>query len=208
MRLFSRFNKWGPSPKEQGMNRPTEIIEALKTGTLHGPIPTETTYKLLEYALFLEIRRLKWGVSERQDAVNILRQVCETHGDNDWPNDLHLGDAIEKHLWRHLGDLEPAEPVGMTEREYKDECIDLKVEVTDGGDLFSIADDRCYGSDDLHRILRMMDYKKRSREAKQAGSQEPDNGNIWTAPIDITKYKHPQTTAEFLGLDGTQGEKG
>lgn len=47
-------------------------------------------------------RRLEWGLSERQDAVNVLRQVCVDHGDNDWSDSLHLGDAIEKHLWRYL----------------------------------------------------------------------------------------------------------
>jgi hypothetical protein len=43
----------------------------------------------------------RWRL-ERADAVAMLRQVCAEHGDNDWPDDLHLGDAIEKHLWRHL----------------------------------------------------------------------------------------------------------
>ena len=66
----------------------------------------------------------------------------------------------------------PPEPVGMTEEGYKDECVDLKVEITDRGNLFSIADDRSYGADDLHRILRMMDYKKREWEAKQGGGVE------------------------------------
>lgn len=42
-----------------------------------------------------------WRV-ERADIVAMLRQVCEHHGDNDWSDDLHLGDVIEKHLWRHL----------------------------------------------------------------------------------------------------------
>jgi hypothetical protein len=39
---------------------------------------------------------------ERAQVVNILRQVCEEHGDNDWPDNLNLSDVIEKHLWRHL----------------------------------------------------------------------------------------------------------
>lgn len=39
---------------------------------------------------------------ERQEAVHMLRQVCEEHGDNDWPDDLYLADVIEKHLYRHL----------------------------------------------------------------------------------------------------------
>ncbi len=31
-----------------------------------------------------------------------LREVCAAHGDNDWDDDLHLADVIEKHLARHL----------------------------------------------------------------------------------------------------------
>ena len=42
-----------------------------------------------------------WRI-ERAQAIAMLRQVCEHHGDNDWPDDLHLADVIEKHLWRHL----------------------------------------------------------------------------------------------------------
>ena len=41
-------------------------------------------------------------LAERMDAVRALREVCGTHGDNDWPDNLHLGDIIEKHLGRHL----------------------------------------------------------------------------------------------------------
>ena len=39
---------------------------------------------------------------ERHEAVLTLRGVCEKHGDNDWSDDLHLSDIIEKHLERHL----------------------------------------------------------------------------------------------------------
>lgn len=31
-----------------------------------------------------------------------LRSVCEDFGDNDWDDNLHLGDVIDKHLTRHL----------------------------------------------------------------------------------------------------------
>lgn len=40
--------------------------------------------------------------SERSAAVAMLRQVCAAHGDNDWSDNLHLADVLEKHLWRHL----------------------------------------------------------------------------------------------------------
>lgn len=47
--------------------------------------------------------KVAW-ISERERAVGMLRQVCEIHGDNDWPDDLHLADVIEKHLWDNLED--------------------------------------------------------------------------------------------------------
>ena len=45
--------------------------------------------------------RSAW-ISEREQAISILRQVCDEFGDNDWPDNLHLADIIEKHLWRNL----------------------------------------------------------------------------------------------------------
>ena len=39
---------------------------------------------------------------ERVSVVAILREVCRDYGDNDWADDLHLYDVIEKHLARHL----------------------------------------------------------------------------------------------------------
>lgn len=39
---------------------------------------------------------------ERDETIAMLRHVCEEHGDNDWPDNLHLADVIEKHLWRNL----------------------------------------------------------------------------------------------------------
>lgn len=43
----------------------------------------------------------RWKL-ERAAAVAMLRIVCAEHGDNDWPDTLHLADVIEKHLGRHL----------------------------------------------------------------------------------------------------------
>lgn len=45
----------------------------------------------------------RWRV-ERAAIVAALRGLCEEFGDNDWSDDLHLGDVIEKHLARHLRD--------------------------------------------------------------------------------------------------------
>ena len=47
------------------------------------------------------VAQVRW-VSEREAAVSQLRQLCASHGDNDWDERLHLADVIEKHLARHL----------------------------------------------------------------------------------------------------------
>lgn len=39
---------------------------------------------------------------ERADVVAYLRTACTDHGDNEWPDDLHLRDVIEKHLVRYI----------------------------------------------------------------------------------------------------------
>lgn len=41
-------------------------------------------------------------VAEREAALAALRTACRDHGDNDWPDYLHMADIIEKHLMRHL----------------------------------------------------------------------------------------------------------
>jgi hypothetical protein len=49
----------------------------------------------------LEAGRARWLI-ERAQAVHTLRMVCDDFGDNDWPDNLHLSDVIEKHLARYL----------------------------------------------------------------------------------------------------------
>jgi hypothetical protein len=46
---------------------------------------------------------------EREEAVAMLRQLCERLGCNTWGDDLHLADVIDKHLWRRLDELLPEE---------------------------------------------------------------------------------------------------
>jgi len=41
-------------------------------------------------------------ISEREETRAALRRVCDSHGDNDWPDSLHLADVVEKHLARHI----------------------------------------------------------------------------------------------------------
>lgn len=43
-------------------------------------------------------------VAEREAALVVLRDLCEQHGDNEWDNELHLADIIEKHLGKYLGE--------------------------------------------------------------------------------------------------------
>ena len=41
-------------------------------------------------------------ISERAQTVLALREVCGEFGDNDWSDNLHLADVVEKHLGRPL----------------------------------------------------------------------------------------------------------
>jgi hypothetical protein len=49
-----------------------------------------------------EAEHAKW-ILEREQVVALLRRVCAEHGDNEWPNNLHLRDVLDKHLLRYLG---------------------------------------------------------------------------------------------------------
>ena len=42
--------------------------------------------------------------AERAAAIATLRRVCGDHGDNDWPDNLHLSDIIDKHLARYVAE--------------------------------------------------------------------------------------------------------
>jgi hypothetical protein len=46
------------------------------------------------------------AAAERFDAIRVLRRACEAHGSNEWPDSLHLGDVIEKHLERQIQERE------------------------------------------------------------------------------------------------------
>jgi len=41
-------------------------------------------------------------IRERELVIAALRSLCEDFGDNDWDEDLHLADVVEKHLANHL----------------------------------------------------------------------------------------------------------
>jgi hypothetical protein len=50
-----------------------------------------------------EWNQKRW-LLEREEAISILRRLCERFGDNDWPDNLHLADIIDKHLAPHIED--------------------------------------------------------------------------------------------------------
>ena len=41
-------------------------------------------------------------ILQLEDIKSSLRSLCEEFGDNDWDDDLHLADVINKHLGNHL----------------------------------------------------------------------------------------------------------
>ncbi len=41
-------------------------------------------------------------IKEREQTIAALRRICDEYGDNEWDNNLFLGDILEKHLRRHL----------------------------------------------------------------------------------------------------------
>ena len=42
--------------------------------------------------------------TEREDVIHLLRGICDEFGDNDWDEDLHLADVLEKHLFNYVLD--------------------------------------------------------------------------------------------------------
>lgn len=48
----------------------------------------------------IEAAKASW-IAEREAAVAALRRVCDQFGDNNWADNLHLADIIEKHLHTH-----------------------------------------------------------------------------------------------------------
>ena len=48
------------------------------------------------------LQKINARMAERQAAVRELRILCGRVGDNDWPDELDLGDIIGKHLAKYL----------------------------------------------------------------------------------------------------------
>lgn len=47
-------------------------------------------------------KKLAAALAELEATRVALRAVCEEQGDNEWDDDLHLADVVEKHLGRYL----------------------------------------------------------------------------------------------------------
>lgn len=60
---------------------------------------------------------------ERAETVRKLREICEIHGDNDWEDNFHLADVLERHLFDHLeecpDELDPRELAEAVGGEYQ-----------------------------------------------------------------------------------------
>ncbi len=48
------------------------------------------------------VAQLSRVVSEREETIIALRQVCQDHGSTDWNHTLHMADIVNKHLANHL----------------------------------------------------------------------------------------------------------
>lgn len=44
-----------------------------------------------------EVDAAKW-IAEREEVISVLRSICGNHGDNDWDQEMHIADIINKHL--------------------------------------------------------------------------------------------------------------
>lgn len=48
-----------------------------------------------------ENERIGW-ITEREEAISVLRRLCADYGDNDWDENLSLADILTKHLEDYL----------------------------------------------------------------------------------------------------------
>lgn len=49
-------------------------------------------------SLGVELKTDEQFSPERIDIIQTLRSLCKDHGDNDWTEDLHISDILDKHL--------------------------------------------------------------------------------------------------------------
>ena len=73
------------------------LIQQLRNVLHELSIPYESVDEAPEN--LMTIARL---AMEREETISALRSVCEEHGDNEWSEDLHLADVVNKHLGNYL----------------------------------------------------------------------------------------------------------
>lgn len=71
-----------------------------------------------------EAAKARWVV-ERAETVQMLRKYCEEHGDNQWPDNLHLADVVEKRLMRPILSRPSNEPVKPLDPEQEKKWIEF-----------------------------------------------------------------------------------
>lgn len=64
------------------------------------------------------------AISEMEGTRAALRSTCADHGDNEWDDDLHLADVVEKHLRRYIDDR--LEAAVLAERERCAKILETK----------------------------------------------------------------------------------
>jgi len=79
----------------------------LETEFMH---PNTIDMSELTDSLKLEFDRLNKEIEknkkERAETILFLRELCEEFGDNEWKDDLHLKDILEKHLAKRLWEID------------------------------------------------------------------------------------------------------
>jgi len=86
-----------------------ERAEEYELGYIEGH--RRTASNLLLHAMgelsgFLEVPNEANLLAERTETIATLRRLLHDLGDDDWPDNLHLSDIIEKHLVPALGGLD------------------------------------------------------------------------------------------------------
>ena len=70
---------------------------------------TQSMKELMEFGELDQspLIRLAELIKERQETVSKLRELCGKYGDNEWRDNSHLADVVEKHLIIHIRERIP-----------------------------------------------------------------------------------------------------
>ena len=89
------FHQFGNDECGENNSVTVAIVERISDGTVDMVFPGNIRF------IDANEEYERW-IDERDSVVKLLRTVCAEHGDNDWPDNLHLYDVIEKHLFLNL----------------------------------------------------------------------------------------------------------